>query len=231
MKQKIFRVATALVLYASTALAQSGVGINQPVPDSSAALDIVSSTQGILIPRMPSLEIQGMSSPANGLLVYNTDDNSIYINRGTATTPEWNNVGEDMKVGFLVYLDGGMFIPFNVPTTVQFNNIQFNHGNHYNSGFYYVVPYDGVYHFNTGVTAANMAQGDDWLVEIWVDAAVMASSTSTQAGNFTDFTESASVTLDLTEGERVHVRATTMAGGVNTSIITTRNWFSGHRLY
>jgi hypothetical protein len=233
MKQKIFRVAIALLLYASTAMAQGGVGINQPVPDPSAALDIVSETQGVLLPRLTTSAIQIISLPANGLLVYNIDDNSIYINRGTPTTPEWNNVGEDMKVGFLVYMDGAMLIDGQTQTVVEFNDIQFNHGGHYNSTFfYYVVPYDGVYQFNTGVTINGLPIGVDWLIEILVDGLPMASSVSSPASAGADFTGSASVTLNLTAGKRVYVLVEhRFPGPMFLSTNFTRSWFSGHRLY
>jgi len=233
MKRKILTTAIALLLYASTAMAQGGVGINQLTPDPSAALDIVSEDQGVLLPRLTTSAIQIISLPANGLLVYNIDDNSIYINRGTPTTPVWNNVGEDMKVGFLVYMDGAMLIPGQTQTVVEFNNIQFNDGGHYNPNFfYYVVPYDGVYQFNTGVTINGLPIGVDWHIEILVDGQPMASSVSSPAGNNTDFIGSASVTLKLTAGKRVYVLVEHRSqGSMFLSTNYTRNWFSGHRLY
>ena len=54
------------------------VGINTTSPDSSSALDIVSTTQGVLTPRMTSVQRVGISTPAQGLLVYDTDEQSFY---------------------------------------------------------------------------------------------------------------------------------------------------------
>jgi hypothetical protein len=45
---------------------------NTPL-DASAALQVDSTTQGILLPRMPQAQITAIASPAAGLLVYNTD--------------------------------------------------------------------------------------------------------------------------------------------------------------
>lgn len=42
-------------------------------PNSSALLDINSNNQGILIPRMTTAEMTAISSPSQGLLIYNTD--------------------------------------------------------------------------------------------------------------------------------------------------------------
>jgi len=51
------------------------VGINQTTPAASAALDIVSTTKGFLPPRMTTTQRDAISSPATGLVVYNTTDN------------------------------------------------------------------------------------------------------------------------------------------------------------
>jgi hypothetical protein len=52
---------------------QAQVGIGTATPHSSAQLEIVSSNKGLLIPRMSQAERMAISSPAQGLLVYQTD--------------------------------------------------------------------------------------------------------------------------------------------------------------
>jgi hypothetical protein len=54
------------------------VGINTSSPDPSAALDIQTRTKGLLIPRMNSSNRDGISNPADGLLVYDTDTESFW---------------------------------------------------------------------------------------------------------------------------------------------------------
>ena len=61
---------------------QVGVGTNSP--DASAALDISSTEKGLLIPRMTAAQRDAISSPATGLLVYNTDDDEINKYNGSA---------------------------------------------------------------------------------------------------------------------------------------------------
>lgn len=46
-------------------------------PDGSAALDIVSTTKGLLLPRMTSTQRDAISSPANGLVLFNTTTSKI----------------------------------------------------------------------------------------------------------------------------------------------------------
>lgn len=60
-------------------LLAQGVGINNPNPDPTAALDILSTTQGLLIPRMTDAQRNAMVNPANGLQIINTTENCLEI--------------------------------------------------------------------------------------------------------------------------------------------------------
>ncbi len=53
--------------------ASAQVGINTTTPDPSAALDIASTTKGLLLPRMNSTQMNLIAAPAVGLMVYCTD--------------------------------------------------------------------------------------------------------------------------------------------------------------
>jgi len=61
-----------------------GVAINSDDsdPDPSAALDVKATDKGILIPRLNSAERTGIASPANGLLVYDSDTQSFWYFAG-----------------------------------------------------------------------------------------------------------------------------------------------------
>jgi hypothetical protein len=69
MKQIFTFLAAVLV----TAATYSQVGIGTTNPDGSAALDITSTTKGLLIPRMTNVQRQAISNPVAGLMVYVTD--------------------------------------------------------------------------------------------------------------------------------------------------------------
>lgn len=79
--QKIILTLIIVTLCSMTSFAQ--VGINNTSPDPSAALDISSSTQGLLIPRLTTQQRNSISSPAIGLFIYNTDDNGFQYYKGT----------------------------------------------------------------------------------------------------------------------------------------------------
>ena len=60
------------------------VGINDTgnQPDDTAVLDVQSTSKGMLIPRMNSTQRTGINSPAEGLLVFDTDTKSFWFNAG-----------------------------------------------------------------------------------------------------------------------------------------------------
>jgi len=61
----------------------SGVGIGTAAPDASAKVDISSSTQGFLPPRMTTVQRNAIASPAVGLTIYNTTVNCLQWWNGT----------------------------------------------------------------------------------------------------------------------------------------------------
>ena len=59
------------------------VGIGTQTPHGSAQLELSSTTQGMLLPRMTTAEMHAIAGPAIGLLVYNTDSAAFaYRNAG-----------------------------------------------------------------------------------------------------------------------------------------------------
>lgn len=96
MHNKLFISTLILIIMmiCTNALAQ-GVGINETgdTADASAILDIKSTTKGLLTPRMTAAQRGSISSPATGLLVYQTDGIvGFYYNAGTSGTPNWKQL-------------------------------------------------------------------------------------------------------------------------------------------
>jgi|GEM_PF-2380675 len=67
-------------------ISNAQVGIGTIVPDPSAALDISSSTQGFLPPRMDTTDRLAIATTATsaGLMVFDTDEDSYYYYDGTS---------------------------------------------------------------------------------------------------------------------------------------------------
>lgn len=72
---------TSLLILSNIIFAQVGIGTTSP--NVSAALDIKSTTQGFLMPRMTELERNAIVAPAAGLFIYNLDLNCFQFYNGT----------------------------------------------------------------------------------------------------------------------------------------------------
>ena len=66
------------------------VGIGTTTPHASALLDISSTTKGLLTPRMTEVQMNAITAPADGLLVYTTDEGEFYY--WNASTTAWEAV-------------------------------------------------------------------------------------------------------------------------------------------
>jgi hypothetical protein len=75
---RLFLLSTLVLFY--TCVNAQGVTIGAPSPpDPSAVLDIQSTQGGVLYPRMTVIERNLISSPANGLMIFNTTSNCLQI--------------------------------------------------------------------------------------------------------------------------------------------------------
>lgn len=72
--RKIFYV---LLLIATTGFAQVGIGTS--TPSSSAILQLESTTQAFVPPRMTDAQMLAIASPLNGSMVYNTTFNAMFV--------------------------------------------------------------------------------------------------------------------------------------------------------
>ena len=91
MKKVVF-----LLLVSFYSFAQTGIGTT--TPNAAAKLEIAASDKGLLIPRMTKAQREAitLSSAANGLMVYQTDDVSgFYVNTSTTTTVSWTRVNSN----------------------------------------------------------------------------------------------------------------------------------------
>ena len=74
-----------------TTISFSQIGIGTTTPDASSALDLSSINSGLLIPRMIESERVGITNPAEGLLVYQTDATAGFYYYDGAT---WAGLGD-----------------------------------------------------------------------------------------------------------------------------------------
>jgi len=81
MKNKLRILTIFTLIFMGLINAQVGIGTNNP--DTSAALDITSTTKGLLIPRMTTSQRNSIFSPVEGLTIYNTTLNCLQWWNGT----------------------------------------------------------------------------------------------------------------------------------------------------
>jgi Uncharacterized conserved protein (DUF2190) len=92
---------TPLKEYAAIfATGQVGVGIEYPL--ASAKLDITSTTQGVLIPRLTTIQQTAIASPATGLMIWNTDSLALCEYTGVA----WRKVDRSGGSAGITSLNG-----------------------------------------------------------------------------------------------------------------------------
>lgn len=82
MKKIAFLIIIGTIVFASKAYSQSIT----LTPNTQSIIDANSTTQGVLFPRMNSTQRTGISSPANGLLVYDTNTNSFWYSQNGVWT-------------------------------------------------------------------------------------------------------------------------------------------------
>mgnify|MGYP000057631901 CR=1 FL=1 len=85
-------VVTVFCIWQSNA--QTGIGTT--TPDASAKLEVAATNKGFLLPRMTAAQRAAITTPANGLLIYQTDaPTGFYVNTGTSASPIWLRVSND----------------------------------------------------------------------------------------------------------------------------------------
>lgn len=85
-----------VLLCQQESIAQSmSVNSNGARPDSSAMLDVQSTSKGLLIPRMTLAQRTAIVNPADGLMVYQTDGvKGVYVYNATSTS--WNAENDNL---------------------------------------------------------------------------------------------------------------------------------------
>jgi hypothetical protein len=103
MSYKLLILATVLLLVIQS-YAQTGVAINTTgaEPDNSAMLDVSSTTKGMLIPRMTQAERNAINAPAEGLMIFQTDETTGFYYHQTS----WKFVGTSLDYNLLTNKPG-----------------------------------------------------------------------------------------------------------------------------
>jgi hypothetical protein len=88
-----------MIVIATNMFAQVGIGTT--TPNASSILDLTSSSQGMLTPRMTTAQRIAIVSPADGLMVYDTDLKSFFHFDTAIST--WDKINSDANYGRLKF--------------------------------------------------------------------------------------------------------------------------------
>ena len=85
MKKLPFSISllVAVLIFSHQETQAQSVGVGTNTPDSSARLDVESINQGFLPPRLTTIQRNSVTSPAAGLMIYNTDTRCIEFWNGS----------------------------------------------------------------------------------------------------------------------------------------------------
>jgi uncharacterized protein (TIGR02145 family) len=86
------KIITLLAILLLTATTYAQVGIGTTSPDASSALDITSTTKGLLIPRMTAAQRAAITTPSQGLIIFCTDCASGEGELQIRLTSSWKNL-------------------------------------------------------------------------------------------------------------------------------------------
>jgi hypothetical protein len=94
MKNRTLTLLVLLNLAVLPKLFSQNVSINSSgnMPDTSAMLDVSSTTKGFLMPRMTTVERDAITLPATGLTIFNTTAVAYQVNTGTPLIPVWSTL-------------------------------------------------------------------------------------------------------------------------------------------
>jgi len=212
MTKSIIQWAVAVLLLAPLALSAQ-VTVGGTTPDPSAVVDMQSTDKGFLWPRQSTSERNAISSPATGLIIFNTNTLCIEINQGTPAVPQWEQV--QCRTGIISSLNCA-----GASVTGLTINIPYTGGN---GGVY-----DAQSAASTGITGlsatlpagnyADVAGSLSWLVS-GVPSGSVTATFSLSSGGF-----SCSVPFSVVAGS---ISALDCAGSTTTGTLTSGQAASG----
>ena len=116
--------------FGTSLVAQISINTDNSAPDASAMVDVKSTTKGVLLPRMSSMERNNILSPATGLIVFDLDTESFWfyngsnwisLNPGLSSSAVFGDADQDTKIELIESADD--IIDFEIDGTSYFQII------------------------------------------------------------------------------------------------------------
>jgi uncharacterized protein (TIGR02145 family) len=202
----------------------AGVGIGTTTPNASAKVEITSTTQGFLPPRMTTIQRDAIAAPAAGLVIFNTTTNCLNFFMGSG----WNETcGTLITTGTIITLNcvgattTGTLTSGTAASGVS-TSVPYTGGN---GGTYaaQAIPSTGVTGLTASIVAGSLATGAGALVY-----AISGTPSASGTGSFAINIGGQSCTLNITV---IPAIGTFAAGTVNcagaTAVVNVTNPTTG----
>lgn len=121
------------------------IGVGTLNPESSAALEIHSTSQGFLLPRMNYSKIDSILNPAVGLMVFNIENSTLQIYNGSS----WQNITTSSCIPNAPETITGLVLPYENQTNVTYSIDTINGVTNFN----WIVPNDASILSGQGTTS------------------------------------------------------------------------------
>jgi hypothetical protein len=117
--QRLFlTISTLLISFQLFAQSDVKIGTNPGNKNASAVLELESTSKGFILPRMTAAQMGAIATPANGLMVYNTDQQCAFIYRGSTWVSLCDSATNGLtKTGSVISLGGALTGATTITTT------------------------------------------------------------------------------------------------------------------
>ena len=123
MKRMVI-LSLCVFLFELPVFSQVAINSDGTAADGAAMLDVKSTTKGILVPRMTAALRDAIINPATGLMIFCTDNNQYYFNKGTPSAKDWVMFNSQwLTTGTDIYYNAGNV---GIGTSTPHANLQFS---------------------------------------------------------------------------------------------------------
>ena len=212
--KKIFLLFFIILSFFSSYAQNVAINADGSLPNSSAMLDVSSATKGFLPPRMTLSQRDLIITPANGLIIYQTDDvTGLYCNNGTAAVPVWQLIGPAPALNYGYFSSSSTQLTGNSIPQQLFFNLMIADGISTGNNRDFIVSKTGVYKIAYNITMeTNSASGNAIIYINGVNSNTSAARQSS-SGNVTSAI-SDDVLINLNAGDAISVLFFSFAGTV-----------------
>jgi hypothetical protein len=150
--KKFFSILLFLI---GTSQIQAQVGIGTKTPHASAMLEVTATNKGVLIPRMTLAQRNAIKSPANSLMIYQTDNTPGYYYFASGS---WTRIANGNS-------SGGASNTFTAPLTLSGTTVSITQANASTNGFLSAADWNKFNKVENGTNTGDMLywNGSSWV--------------------------------------------------------------------